>query len=89
MKGKKTGGRQKNTPNRNTKLLKDMVVGALARVGGEDYMVEQAKTNPNAFLALVRSLLPLQVKDGGEDQRVPTRTVVELHPGQAPPKLLP
>jgi hypothetical protein len=72
MKGKKTGGRVKGTPNKNTTALKDMILQALSNVGGEIYLMEQAKENPTAFMTLVGRVLPLQVKENGDDPRVPT-----------------
>ena len=38
-----------------------MVLGALDRAGGEEYMLEQARSNPNAFLTLVGKVLPTQI----------------------------
>ena len=62
----KTGGRKKNTPNKLTSELKDMILNALNTVGGEAYLVKCAENNPQAFLTLVGKVLPLQVtgKDG-------------------------
>lgn len=62
----KTGGRKKNTPNKLTSELKDMILNALNTVGGEAYLVKCAENNPAAFLTLVGKVLPLQVtgKDG-------------------------
>ena len=57
----KLGGRQKGTPNKTTTAIKDMIVSALDRVGGVDYLEKQANDNPRAFLALLSRVLPLQV----------------------------
>ena len=57
----KLGGRQKGTPNKTTTAIKDMIVFALDRVGGVDYLEKQANDNPKAFLALLSRVLPLQV----------------------------
>ena len=57
----KTGGRKRGTPNKFSGELKEMVLNALASAGGQDYLVQQAKTNPTAFLTLVGKVLPLQV----------------------------
>lgn len=61
-KRKKTGGRTAGTPNKVTKELKDMVLIALDRAGGINYLQEQAEANPNAFLTLVGKVLPLSIK---------------------------
>lgn len=64
---KKTGGRAKGVPNKVTKELKDMILGALDDAGGQEYLLAQATANPTAFLTLVGKVLPMQVtgKDGG------------------------
>lgn len=62
----KTGGRQKGTPNKVTGELKDMILTALNRSGGVDYLVKQAESSPTAFLTLVGKVLPLQVNGAGE-----------------------
>lgn len=78
--GKKTGGRRKGTPNKLTGEVKDMILRALAGVGGVAYLQEQAHANPGPFLALVGKVLPLQVtgKDGGPVKVA--QVVDELHP---------
>lgn len=61
-KGQKAGpGRPKGMQNKLTTDIKNMIEGALNAVGGEDYLIEQARTNPTAFLALVKSLLPKDI----------------------------
>lgn len=57
-----TGGSRKGKPNKNTKALKDMILGALAGAGGEKYLQTQAKENPKAFLSLLGRVLPTEVK---------------------------
>lgn len=59
--GERRGGRQRGTPNKVTGALKDMILQALANKGGVAYLEQQADENPNAFLALVGKVLPLQV----------------------------
>lgn len=55
---KKTGGRIKGTPNKQTTALKDMILGALDDAGGQRYLLKQATENPTAFLTLVGKVLP-------------------------------
>ena len=59
--GERRGGRKAGTPNKVTKALKDMILGALDDAGGQEYLVKQADENPTAFLTLVGKVLPLQV----------------------------
>lgn len=54
-------GRKKGTPNKITGQLKDMILGALDKAGGIDYLHDQAEKNPGAFMTLVGKVLPLQV----------------------------
>ena len=72
-------GRRKGVPNKVTTALKDMITQALANVGGVAYLEAQAAENPTAFLTLVGRVLPLQVKDGGDDPRVPPTVVQHIY----------
>ncbi len=60
-------GRKKGVPNKVTKAVKEMILAALDKAGGEDYLVEQSEKNPTAFLTLVGKVLPLDVKLGNGD----------------------
>lgn len=64
---KKTGGRTKGTPNKLSSTVKNMVLAALDKAGGEKYLLEQAKSNPTAFLTLIGKVLPTEISgpDGG------------------------
>ena len=55
-------GRKKGVPNRITASVKEMILAALDSVGGEQYLVEQARQNPTAFLALIGRIIPSEVK---------------------------
>lgn len=63
-KGKKSGGRPKGSLNKDTIQLKEMILNALDKAGGVDYLVGQAKENPTAFLTLVGKVLPMSVDPG-------------------------
>ncbi len=52
-------GRKKGVPNKLTSDVKAMILGALDKAGGVDYLLEQSEKNPNAFLTLVGKVLPL------------------------------
>ena len=61
------GGSRKGKPNKVTKELKEMILNALDKAGGEDYLIEQAEKSPAAFMTLIGKVLPMQVtgSDGG------------------------
>lgn len=60
--GKKTGGgSRRGRPNKLTKELKEMILGALDDAGGQAYLQRQANESPAAFLTLIGKVLPLQV----------------------------
>ena len=61
-KGRKTGGRQKGTPNRTTAALKDAILNAFHTVGGEAYLVQVARKDPRTFCALLGRVLPAELK---------------------------
>ena len=61
----KTGGRVAGTPNKTTKALKDMILGALDRGGGEDWLLTQMSEEPVAFMGLISKVLPMQVTGEG------------------------
>lgn len=58
-------GRPKGTPNKMTVQVKEMILAALDKAGGVDYLVKQASLHPGPFLSLVGKILPMQVT--GED----------------------
>jgi len=58
---KKTGGRQKGTPNKFTASVRDAVEAAFNEAGGADYLVQQAHENPVAFMTLLGKVLPREI----------------------------
>lgn len=65
--GNRGKGRKAGVPNKVTAQLKDMILGALDKAGGEQYLVQQARENPGPFMTLLGKVLPTQLtgKDGG------------------------
>lgn len=61
----KVGGRKKGTPNKATAALKDMILTALDKAGGVEYLERQSTANPTAFLSLVGKVLPMTVSGEG------------------------
>ena len=51
-------GRPKGAQNKVTRTLKHMILGALDDLGGQDWLVAQARANPTAFLTLLGRVLP-------------------------------
>ena len=79
---RKGGGRPKGVPNKNTTLLKDALLEAAAKAGGEQglvgYLQLQATANPQSFLRLLGKVIPLQVTgaDGDKIKIEITRRIV-------------
>ena len=59
----KKGNSRAGIPNKNTKAIKEMILGALEDAGGQDYLLGQATTNPVAFMGLIAKILPAEVKN--------------------------
>lgn len=76
--GRRDGaGRPKGARNKLTLALKDMILQALANAGGVQYLEQQARENPNAFMQLVGRVLPLQVKEDSDEPMVPAPVIHE------------
>jgi len=77
--GKKTGGRQKGTPNRHTVAAKDAISLAAEGLGGTERLIEWAKEDPaneRVFWGTVYpKLIPLAVS-GDPDN--PLRLGIEV-----------
>lgn len=63
-------GRKAGVPNKLTSDVKAMILAALDKAGGVEYLARQAQETPGPFLALVGKVLPMQVTgaDGGSIQ---------------------
>lgn len=75
------GGSRKGVPNKTTAALKDMILGALEKSGGVDYLVRRANDprTASAFLTLVGKVLPMTVQGPGENgEHVFQKIVVEV-----------
>ena len=64
--GRKTGGRTKGTPNKINAAVKEAIIGAFNKVGGETYLVDVAKTDPRTFCTLLGKVLPTQLTGAEE-----------------------
>lgn len=74
------GGSRKGRPNRVTKALKEMILGALDDAGGQAYLKKQADANPAAFMALVGKVLPAELKAEIDSKNRSTVTVLIRKP---------
>ena len=57
-KGEKRQNQGKRGPNKVTQALKDMILGALDNLGGQEYLQRQGEENPVAFMTLLGKVLP-------------------------------
>ena len=65
------GGSRKGVPNKITADVRAMILAALERAGGEDYLLEQATANPRAFLSLLGRIIPTQVTGPDDKDLIP------------------
>ena len=68
---------RKGVPNKATKELKDMILGALDKSGGVEYLVERANDprTASAFLSLIGKVLPMTVAG---DPNSPLQAIVRI-----------
>lgn len=76
----KTGGRRKGTPNAVTADVKAMVLEALSKAGGVEYLLTQAQSNPTAFMTLVGKVLPMTVQGDPNNPLISSVTVTLVKP---------
>lgn len=71
---------RKGVPNKVTKELKDMILGALDDAGGQEYLASRAKDprTASAFLTLIGKVLPMQVTGANGGPLVFDRIVREI-----------
>lgn len=55
-------GRPRGVPNKSTIDIKRAVMNAFAKVGGEDYLVYLAYTEPKVFGALIAKCIPSEMR---------------------------
>ena len=78
--GYKTGGRQKGTPNKENRLLREMILQALDEQdgGGVEYLKKQASDNPASFMTILGKILPTQIS-GDDENPLTIITRIERH----------
>lgn len=60
MRGKKTGGRTRGTPNRVSATARDNIIAAFDGMGGVPALVDWARANPSDFYRIYARLLPIE-----------------------------
>ena len=58
--GERRGGREKGVPNKKP-ALREAIIQAFDKVGGVDYLVGLAGSNPQVFCMLLGKVVPAQV----------------------------
>jgi hypothetical protein len=70
-------GRAKGTPNRTTREIKEIVLEALDRLGGPEYLERVGLEKPEVFCQLLARVIPSQIKAELEtEERRPSGIVV-------------
>lgn len=78
-KGKKTGGRQKGTPNKLTASIKTAVLEVFNARGGVEQMTAWASQNETAFYMIASKLIPHEVVGPGADGAHLIKSVLHVH----------
>jgi hypothetical protein len=59
-------GRKQGSRNKLTQGIKEAIEGAFTELGGKDWLVKVAKSDPAVFCALLGKLLPKQLEHSGD-----------------------
>jgi len=71
--GNRGKGRPKGVPNKTTAMIKEMIIEALDKSGGVNYLTAQAEKNPAAFMTLLGKVLPMQLTGADDSPLFATR----------------
>ena len=63
---RKTGGRTKGTPNKVHAAVKEAIIAAFDKLGGEAYLVKVGGSDPRTFCTLLGKVMPTQLTGAGE-----------------------
>lgn len=70
-------GRPKGSKDKGNALIREMIVEALHGVGGVSYLQEKAESHPQAFMALIGKVMPVQVEGGDNPVKHTVRVIFE------------
>ena len=68
-------GRRRGSKNMTTKAVRDALMQAFNEVGGVDYLVGVARSDPRTFCMLLAKLIPHELKLGASDDGLPVVTI--------------
>jgi hypothetical protein len=83
-KGCRPVGRKPGSQNKATMAVKDALLQAFDEVGGVDYLVQVAKSDPRTFCMLLAKLLPAELKVESGDDGVPLVVIRDYTGGKRP-----
>lgn len=75
----KSGGRKPGSTNKLTADVKEMVLAALDKAGGVDYLFQQSRDNASAFMTLVGKVLPLTLAGDPKNPLVPPTITIAAY----------
>ena len=75
-----TGGSRKGIPNKISGDVKAMILAALDKAGGVDYLLKRAEDNPAAFMSLLGRVLPMTVSGDPDNPLLSGLTVKFVKP---------
>lgn len=70
-------GRPKGSLDKGNALIREMIVEALHGVGGVSYLQEKAESHPQAFMALIGKVMPVQVEGGDKPIQHSVKVIFE------------
>jgi hypothetical protein len=69
----------KGTPNRFTTTIKAAIAGAFDEVGGQQYLIDLAKSDPRTFCTLLGKIVPTAIEGGDPENPIQHVAKVEFH----------
>lgn len=63
-------GRKKGTKNKIPGAVREMALGALMELGGQDYLVKQGQEEPRAFIGMLSKMIPTAI-EGADGSNLP------------------
>ena len=86
VKRKKAGGRQKGTPNKITKTIREAILESFENLGGSEYLERMARIEPVAYMTLLGKVLPTQLTGLDDTDLVPDGFIIEVVDGSGKKK---